>query len=87
MPQLISALAPEEPLPVWRARTLKELAAAQFWQMAIAGIGIAVAGYFLFAEKFMGTPAEMAAIFFWGFGLDVSVDKLLQLAGGVSGAS
>jgi hypothetical protein len=44
---------------------------------------IALAGYFLFEGKFVGTAQDLAGIFFWAFGLDITVDALLQVAKGI----
>lgn len=81
-------LVVESPLSVaaLQTQTTWQLAAAKFWQTVIAGSGITILGYLLYADKFVGTPAEMAAIFFWGFGLDVTVDKLVELSGRVPGS-
>ncbi len=69
-----------ESLETLRARTFRELAAAERNQTAIAAVIITVVGYALFADKFVGTLTDVVTIFMWGFTLDVSVSKLLEVA-------
>jgi hypothetical protein len=37
-------------------------------------------GYVLFADSFVGTLKDLATVFLWGFTLDISVTKLLEMA-------
>jgi hypothetical protein len=72
-----------EPLEALRARTRRELFQDTLWQTVLVGALIALAGYFLFEGKFVGTVQDLAGIFFWAFGLDITVDALLQVAKGI----
>ena len=61
--------------------------AAALWyfrhaQAAIIGILILVIGYLMFTDAFIGTVKELALIFFWAFGLDLTLDNLIQKAAG-----
>jgi hypothetical protein len=69
-----------ESLDTLRARTFRELAVAERNQSAIAAVIISVVGYAIFADKFVGTLTDVVTIFMWGFTLDVSVSKLLEVA-------
>ncbi|HEX7316316.1 MAG TPA: hypothetical protein VF297_20590 [Pyrinomonadaceae bacterium] len=65
---------------VGRARTFRELLAANLLQTILLGLLIALGGYLLFQEKFVGTFPDFAAVFFWAFGLDVTLDKFLEVS-------
>jgi hypothetical protein len=43
-------------------------------------------GYVLFAAKFEGTATDLAAIFAWAFGIDITVDAAIQATQKVKGA-
>jgi hypothetical protein len=70
---------PAELASTLKARTLRELARAELAQTLIAAILITGLGYVLFAEKFIGTLTDLATLFMWGFSLDVSINKLLEV--------
>lgn len=72
-----------EPLEVLRARTRGELFRDTLWQTVLVGALITLVGYVLFEGKFVGTTQDLAGIFFWAFGLDITVDALLQVAKGI----
>ncbi|HYO64771.1 MAG TPA: hypothetical protein VEU33_01705, partial [Archangium sp.] len=61
------------------ALAFKTLLRARAARTLIAGIGILAVGYFLFAGKFTGTAQDLAAVFVWGFTIDVSVDALVDV--------
>jgi hypothetical protein len=63
-----------------RVQTLMQLALAKFFQFVIIGLGILIVGYLLFADKFVGTFADMAGVFLWAFGLDVTIDAFVGAA-------
>jgi hypothetical protein len=44
---------------------------------------IAGAGYFLFADKWVGTPLDFAVVFFWAFATDVGADAATTAAKGL----
>jgi hypothetical protein len=60
------------------ARTFKELLAAKALQWVISAAGLALIGYLLFADKFVGTAPELVTAFFWGFTTDVGLDALIS---------
>jgi hypothetical protein len=59
-------------------RTFRELLAAKLAQWIISAVGLAIIGYLLFADKFVGTGPEMLTAFFWGFTTDVGLDALIS---------
>jgi uncharacterized membrane protein len=78
-PYILRLEAMPERVQVTRARSLLQLATAKFLQTVFAGILIILAGYLLFEAKFIGTLSDVAGIFLWGFGLDITTDTLLQI--------
>ncbi|WPB77361.1 hypothetical protein KYC5002_51325 [Archangium violaceum] len=70
--------APVSPA-VGHALAFKALLRARAARTFIAGIGILAVGSFLFAGKFTGTAQDLAAVFIWGFTIDVSVDALVDV--------
>lgn len=80
--RVVRAESIPEPVEPGRVRTYRELLRAKFLQFALTGLGIALIGYLLFEGKFVGTFADVAGIFIWAFGLDVTVDTLLRVAKG-----
>jgi hypothetical protein len=73
-------VVPLEPIATiqQRARVTRDRAARA--QTAIAGVLITWLGYVLFADSFVGTLKDLATVFLWGFTLDISVTKLLEMA-------
>ena len=63
------------------ALALGALLRAKLVRTLFVGSAIAVVGYLLFVEKFIGTPQDMAAVFVWGFTIDVSADALMDILG------
>jgi hypothetical protein len=41
---------------------------------------IIVGGYFLYASKWIGTPADFAAVFFWAYAIDIGADAAVNAA-------
>jgi hypothetical protein len=86
-PPMPASLAPRvpraeqmpSPLEPILSHTYSELLWAKSLQFVMAGLLIALAGYLLFEVKFVGTFADMAVIFLWGFGLDVTADTVLRI--------
>lgn len=70
-------------IEVNRYLTMWELANLKLLQFLIVGAGIVGVGYLLYEPNFTGTWAELAQILFWAFGLDVSVNSLIDVAKGV----
>jgi hypothetical protein len=64
----------------FRLSSLGELARAKFFQTLLVAILLSFVAYALFAERFVGTARDCLAIFFWAFGLDLSVDALVNAA-------
>jgi hypothetical protein len=62
--------------------TWREMVIAKSAQFAISAIGLAIVGYLLFSDKFVGTGPEMLTAFFWGFTTDVGLDALITAAKG-----
>jgi hypothetical protein len=76
-----SAFGPEPgPLAALKLRSAWETKRAKFWQTVIIGLLVALLGYITYQDKFVGDLTDFATIFFWAFGIDVSVDTLLKLA-------
>lgn len=63
-----------------RARNRGITETAGFLQTALFGVVIVGAGYFLFADKWIGTPADFAAVLFWAFGTDIGADAAATAA-------
>ena len=71
-------------LRAFRARTRWQIAAMSGTQTVGVAIILAIASYAVFGERFVGTYAELAGLFFWGFTADLSVAKLTELGGGLA---
>ena len=71
-------------LQAFRARSRWQIAAIYGTQTAGVAIVLAIASYAVFGERFVGTYAELAGLFFWGFTADLSVAKLTELGGGLA---
>ena len=71
-------------LQAFRARSRWQIAAIYGTQTAGVAIVLAIASYAVFGERFVGTCAELAGLFFWGFTADLSVAKLTELGGGLA---
>lgn len=63
-----------------RRLTWRDMIAAKSAQFAISATGLAIVGYLLFSDKFVGTGPEMLTAFFWGFTTDVGLDALITAA-------
>jgi len=48
------------------------------WTLAV-GVLICIFGFTVYEPKFVGTWAELSSIFFWAFGLDLSLDAILRM--------
>lgn len=70
-------------LEILRSRTLRQLAQDTVFQTILVSLLLSITGYVLFQEKFVGTVPDWLGIFFWAFGLDITVDALLQAAKGI----
>lgn len=61
----------------YRVRTLKELDAARLWQTVLLALAAVPIAYLLFAGTWVGTIANLAAVFLWGFAADITVNGVL----------
>jgi hypothetical protein len=81
---VFSTAGPREQRPPtlrgFRARTSAEIAAAKMWQTLVTALLAGLIGYGLFAPKFIGDYQDFLVIFFWAFGLDLTVDAVSKLA-------
>jgi hypothetical protein len=64
-------------------RTLTEIAIAEVIQTVAVGILFGLVAYATYAEQYVGTPKELIGIFFWAFGTDLTVAKLLEAGKGL----
>ena len=51
------------------------------WLLSLIYAGvIVIGGYFLFADKWIGTPIDFASVFFWAFAIDIGADAAVTAA-------
>lgn len=65
-------------LEALRTKTLKELILAKLLRFALASVIIMFIGYALFAQTFVGTLNELLSVFVWAFGLNISIDGVVD---------
>jgi len=78
-----TAALPERGLPslrAFRASTRSYIAIAKLWQSMLVALLAGLIGFGLFAPKFIGDYQDFLVIFFWAFGLDLTVDAVTKLA-------
>jgi hypothetical protein len=63
---------------VIRAQTQRSLRCAKLAQSFLIGLLLVILGYGLYWEKFIGSFADFSQIFFWAFGLDITLDTVLK---------
>lgn len=63
---------------VIRTQTQRSLRRAKLAQSFLIGLLLAILGYGLYWEKFIGNFADFSQIFFWAFGLDITLDTVLK---------
>jgi hypothetical protein len=61
-----------------RANSMRDLFRLKAQRFAIASLVIFGIGYGLFANTFIGTFSELMTIFVWAFGLNISVDTVMD---------
>lgn len=66
------------------ARTWLSLIVGMALRTVLVGAAITVVGFFLYYDGFVGTPKELAGMFFWAFGLDISVEALMSKVPGLT---
>jgi hypothetical protein len=76
-----------EQLHALTTRTLGDLYRAQLGIGVLSLIGLAVVGYYLFADKWSGTSTDMLKAFFWGFTSDIGLDALITAGKSKFGAA
>lgn len=69
-----------------RVQSIWALMWARRFRFLVSLILIIAFGYLLFADKFEGTAMDLAAIFAWAFGTDITVDAAIQATQKVKGA-
>lgn len=67
-----------ESIQALEIQTKVQLLRAKSAQWAISAVGLAIVGYLLFADKFVGTAGELLTAFFWGFTTDIGLDALVS---------
>jgi hypothetical protein len=72
------------PVSVLAALSQRDLQVTSTLLSLIYAALIAVAGYFLFADKWIGTPLDFATVFFWAFATDVGADAATTAAKGLN---
>jgi hypothetical protein len=82
LPRVLRAEVIPPPVLPSRAQTYRELLREKFLLFALSGVGIALVGYLLFEGRFVGTFADLAVVFLWAFGIDVTVDAFVRVAKG-----
>jgi hypothetical protein len=63
-----------------RTQARDALLRAKRWNTAVAAVLAVGVGYLVFADSFVGSPQNIAAAFIWAFGVDTSVDVILETA-------
>jgi hypothetical protein len=74
-----AAPAPSPLLP-FIERTRQQLMRETVLQWVLSATALTFVGYLIFADKFVGTNADLMAAFFWGFTTDIGVDALVSAA-------
>jgi hypothetical protein len=70
------------PVDVLAATAQRTIQATSFLLSLIYAILIAGAGYFLFADKWIGVPLDFALVFFWAYATDIGADAATAAAKG-----
>jgi hypothetical protein len=63
-----------------KTRNFRQWLFAKALQWVFASAALAVVGYLIFADKFIGTDADLTTAFMWGFTTDIGVDALIAAA-------
>jgi hypothetical protein len=79
-PRVVRAEHIPAPVEPSQSQTYRQLLREKFLLFALSGLGIALVGFLLFQGKFVGTFADLAGIFLWAFGLDVTIDTFMRIA-------
>jgi hypothetical protein len=62
-------------------RTFKELLFARRLQWSLSALVLALLGFFLFQDKFVGTSGDLMTAFVWGFTTDIGLDAIIAASG------
>ena len=82
--QVAVAAAPEPvQLDMLAALTRRTTATAGLLLWLVNAAVIAIAGFFIFADKWVGTPYDWAVAFFWAWGTNVGADAAIEAAKGL----
>ena len=63
-----------------RLESRELLNSAKFFQFLLSGVGIALLGYFMFSDNFVGTGKDILTAFLWAYTIDIGVDIFVELA-------
>jgi hypothetical protein len=75
--QTLFTANPVMPTSVTEAKQVRK---DKFWQSLIIGFFLVVLGYSLQLTTFVGTFTEISTLFFWAFGLDLTLDTVRTLS-------
>ena len=78
--QETSRIAVPPPVAVLRSQARGALLRAKRWNTAIASVLALGLGYMVFEASFVGTLDDLGAAFVWAFGIDASVEVVLEAA-------
>ncbi len=76
----LQTLFTADPVTATSVTEANKLKQDKFWQSLVVGIIITVFGYSTQLTTFVGTFTEISTLFFWAFGLDLTVDTVRTLA-------
>lgn len=76
----LGPLPPLNEVEMSLTRTWKEIGLAEFVQSLVIGLLFVLLAHVVYADKFVGTSGELIGIFFWAFGLDLTVAKVIEAA-------
>lgn len=71
------------PVDVLAAAAQRDIRNTHFLLSLTYAVLIALAGYFLFADKWIGEPLDFALVFFWAYATDIGADAATAAAKGV----
>ena len=83
----LEPILPAAEVRVTAAQTDRQIRIAQATQSVIAGVLFLVVAHVTYADRYIGTFPELAGIFFWAFGLDLTIAKLFEAAKGLGTAA
>jgi hypothetical protein len=81
---LVLSQAPPAAVPVRRYWSWRQLLLAKAAETLVAAVLVGLIAYATFWKTFVGTPADLAAVFFWAFGIDLTIDAIVNTAKSVT---